>query len=93
MEKVTKQYEIHAEMLKVLAHPVRLCMVRGLMEHGECNVSYMQQCLDSPQSTISQHIQKLKAAGIIEGRRDGLEIYYSVSSDLAKKVVNALLAE
>lgn len=93
MDKVTKQYEIHAEMLKVLAHPVRLCMVRGLMEHGECNVSYMQQCMDSPQSTISQHIQKLKAAGIIEGRRDGLEIYYSVCSDLARKIITALLAE
>lgn len=67
-----------AEILKVLAHPVRLCIVRGLIEKGECNVSHMQACLDAPQSTISQHLQKLRTAGIIEGVRNGLEINYKV---------------
>lgn len=93
MEKANKKYEEYAEILKVLAHPVRLCMVKGLLEHGECNVSYMQNCLDSPQSTVSQHIQKLKAAGIVEGRREGLEIYYSVNNEMVKKVIAALEIE
>lgn len=90
MEKVDKKYEAYAEILKVIAHPVRLCMVKGLLEHGECNVSYMQNCLDSPQSTVSQHIQKLRAAGIVEGRREGLEIYYRVSNETVKKIIEAM---
>lgn len=79
-----------AERLKVLAHPVRLCMVKGLIEKGECNVSHMQHCLAAPQSTVSQHLQKLKAAGIIEGVRHGLEIYYKVCDPVTINVVAAL---
>ncbi|MBP2644024.1 MAG: transcriptional regulator, ArsR family [Firmicutes bacterium] len=83
----TKYTEI-AELLKVLAHPVRLCIVRGLLTHGECNVSHMQHCLSVPQSTISQHLQRLRTAGIIEGTRNGLEIKYA----LCNKKVSQLLA-
>ena len=72
-----KAYEVKAEKLKALAHPHRLCIVRGLIDN-RCNVTKIQECLDLPQSTVSQHLAKLKAAGIIEGRRSGLEICYSV---------------
>lgn len=90
MDKAEKEYTAYAQILKVLAHPVRLCIVKGLLEHGECNVTYMQSCLKTPQSTVSQHLQKLKSAGIIEGRRSGLEIYYSVKSETAAKIVRAM---
>jgi ArsR family transcriptional regulator len=82
-----------AEMLKIIAHPVRLCIIKGLLEKGECNVSYMQSCLGTPQSTVSQHLQKLKAAGIIEGRRNGLEIYYQVCNDKIATLVKVLFNE
>lgn len=90
MEKVDKQYDEYAEILKVLAHPVRLCIVKGLLEKGECNVTYMQGCMDIPQSTVSQHIQKLKSAGVIEGRRDGLEIHYKVCNEKVAEIIKAL---
>ncbi|MFL0198890.1 ArsR/SmtB family transcription factor, partial [Clostridium sp. WILCCON 0269] len=67
MDKNFNKYNEIAEILKVLAHPVRICIVKGLLDNGECNVSHMQNCLNVPQSTISQHLQKLRAAGIIEG--------------------------
>jgi ArsR family transcriptional regulator len=86
---VTKYYQI-AEMLKVMAHPIRLCIVKGLIENGECNVSYMQSCLDTPQSTTSQHLQKLRSAGIVEGIRNGLEINYHVCNDQAADLINVL---
>ena len=57
MEMNYKELEEMAELLKVLAHPVRLCIAKGLIENGRCNVSHMQTCLDIPQSTVSQHIQ------------------------------------
>lgn len=90
MEIPIKQYERNAELLKVLSHPVRLCIVKGLIENGECNATYMQNCLNAPQSTISQHIQKLKAAGVIVGRREGLEIHYKICSDKAAKIIEIL---
>ncbi len=93
MDKDSNKYNEIAEMLKVLAHPVRLCIVKGLLDKGECNVTYMQSCLEAPQSTISQHIQRLKSAGIIEGRRNGLEIYYKVCNDKVANLVNLLINE
>ena len=48
-------YERKSELLKVLAHPIRLCIVKGLLEQGNCNVTYMKDCLQASQSTISQH--------------------------------------
>jgi DNA-binding transcriptional ArsR family regulator len=93
MDKDFNKYNETAEMLKVLAHPVRICIVKGLLDNGECNVSHMQNCLNAPQSTISQHLQKLRAAKIIEGRRNGLEIYYSVCNEKVAKLINVILNE
>jgi len=84
-----KRYEELAQKLKAIAHPQRLCIVKGLMEH-ECNVSYIQECLGIPQSTVSQHLAKLKSAGIIEGRREGLEICYKVVDEDVKNIINVL---
>ncbi|WP_179945238.1 ArsR/SmtB family transcription factor [Clostridium carboxidivorans] len=90
MDKDFSKYNESAELLKVLAHPVRLCIVKGLLENGGCNVSHMQDCLQVPQSTISQHLQKLRAVGIVEGKRNGLEIYYSVSNEKAVRLIKEL---
>lgn len=79
-----------AEILKAISHPIRLCIVRGLLENGGHNVTEMQNCLDTPQSTISQHLMRLKAAGIVEGVRSGTEIKYHLVNEDVKKVIKAL---
>ncbi|MFO7153681.1 MAG: metalloregulator ArsR/SmtB family transcription factor [Caldicoprobacter oshimai] len=86
------KYQQKAELLKTLGHPVRLCIVHGLM-HNACNVSGIQQCLKLPQSTISQHLGILKSRGIIKGERRGVEVKYSVIHGDAIKVVKVLLDE
>ncbi|MGE5677921.1 MAG: ArsR/SmtB family transcription factor [Pseudomonadota bacterium] len=93
MNKDLGDYNETAELLKVLAHPVRLCIVRGLIEKGECNVTYMQSCLDTPQSTTSQHLQKLKSAGIVEGRRNGLEINYKLINEKVYDLIKILFKD
>lgn len=93
MEKDFTKYNETAELLKVLAHPVRLCIVKGLIEKGECNVTYMQSCLDTPQSTTSQHLQKLRSAGIVEGKRNGLEINYRVCNDKVYELIKTLFID
>ncbi|MEA4846617.1 MAG: metalloregulator ArsR/SmtB family transcription factor [Clostridiaceae bacterium] len=84
-----RKYEGTAELLKVIAHPVRICLIKGLME-SRCNVTHMQECLGLPQSTVSQHLSILRSKGIIKGERNGLEITYSVINEDVKKVINAL---
>jgi len=85
-----KVFEEKANILKALAHPVSLCIVKGLLETDGSNVTNMQSCLNMPQSTISQHIAKLKAFGIIDWQRNGLEIIYSVGDERIKKLVEVL---
>lgn len=90
MDKDYIKYNDIAEVFKVLAHPIRLCIVKNLLENGECNVGYMQNCLEIPQSTVSQHLQKLRGAGIIQGRRHGLEINYKIKDQQMGKLINSI---
>lgn len=93
MDKNFKAYNQTAETLKAIAHPVRLCIIKGLLKKGSCNVSFMQDCLDLPQSTVSQHLQKLRALGIVETERNGLEINYSVKDEKIKHLIQLFLGE
>ncbi|PGZ07261.1 transcriptional regulator, partial [Bacillus cereus] len=47
--------------------------------------------LQMPQSTISQHLSKLRAAKIITGTRKGLEIYYEVTDNRTKAILTSLV--
>jgi len=86
------EFESASELLKLLGHPARLCILIGILEkeNNGCNVTYMQSCLNIPQSTVSQHLSKLKAAGLIKGERNGLEIQYRVINDDVIKIIKAL---
>ena len=84
-------FDREAEILKVLGHPVRLKIVAGLMSQS-CNVKNIWECLELPQATVSQHLALLKNKGIIEGKGDGVEVYYHVISPDARKIVETLMA-
>jgi len=75
-----------SEVLKAMAHPVRLQILEGLIKN-ECNVNYIQQKLGLPQSTVSQHLKTLKNAGIIKGRREKTKVCYSI---LDKRVIEII---
>jgi len=84
-----RSYELKAEKLKVMAHPHRLCILKGLAEN-KCNVSKIQECMGIPQSTVSQHLAKLRAAGLIKGERTGQEICYKVVDEEALRIIGLL---
>ena len=86
---ISRQYTSEAEVLKVLGHPIRLKIVAGLCTQ-ECNVKHIWECLGLPQATVSQHLALLKNKGIIAGKREGVEVHYSVVHPLAKKIIVAL---
>lgn len=90
MENNINKFTNAAELLKTLGHPVRLCILKGILATGGYNVTHMTDCLNLPQSSISQHIQKLKSAGIIEGERKGLEITYKLVHDKARQIIESI---
>ena len=87
MDNNFKAYNEVADILKVLAHPVRICIVKGLLEKGRCNVTFIHECLELPQSTVSQHLQKLRSLGIVATDRNGLEVGYTLASEKVKKLL------
>jgi DNA-binding transcriptional ArsR family regulator len=86
---MNKSHKYKADILKALGHPIRYCIVEGLVS-GKQNVAAMVDCIGVPQPTVSQHLNILKAAGIIEGTRMGNEVHYSISSREAGKIVLSL---
>ncbi|HSR04156.1 MAG TPA: metalloregulator ArsR/SmtB family transcription factor [Proteiniclasticum sp.] len=90
MEHNIKKFDEYADVLKAMGHPARLCILNGILQTGGCNVTHIQECIELPQSTISQHIQKLRSAGIIEGTRSGTEITYTLKNQKVLDIINIL---
>ncbi|MGR5994037.1 ArsR/SmtB family transcription factor [Bacillus cereus] len=91
MKEKKEMFQEIAEVLKVLAHPVRLSLVKIMLAKGPTNVTTMYGDLQMPQSTISQHLSKLKVAKMVTGTRKGLEIYYEVTDNRTKSILACLV--
>lgn len=83
-------------MFKALAHPIRLKIVKKLI-NGELCVCDLNEDVDFTQSNLSQHLKILKDANILIQRRDGLKILYSIKNpeilDVIKIIENIILKE
>ena len=72
-------YVAAGELLKACAHPVRLQILEVLLSDGEACVCHLESLLGQRQAAISQHLAKLRQAGLVTDRRDGWNVYYSVA--------------
>ena len=86
-------YTAKASLLKALSNPVRLQIVHNLLRSGCHNVSCMEKNSGMSQSCISQHLQKLRFAGVVTARRSGNEVYYSAASPEVAALVASLFGE
>ncbi len=80
-----------ADFLKAMGHPIRLCILHYLSKAEISNVRLMQECINIPQSTLSQHLSVLRYAGIVVGQRKGNEINYRITDQRARQVLNLFL--
>lgn len=78
------------EIFKALSCKTRFDIVVTLIRNKECHVGEMAEKLKIPQPNISQHLTILKSAGIIEGFRNGTQIFYRVTNKRVEKIVKAL---
>jgi ArsR family transcriptional regulator len=82
-------YEIQSGLLKALSHSTRLAILDILREGEQC-VCHMEATLGLRQAYISQQLMILKQAGLLEARRDGLNLYYRVAKPEVFSILEAL---
>ena len=76
-------------LLKLLGNPERLLLLCELSRHEMC-VSDLEQELEIRQPTLSQQLAVLRNQGVVETRREGKNIYYSVSDPRLLQVLKLL---
>ncbi len=81
--------EDKALLLRILGHPVRLRIVAGLARNCAC-VKEIWECLEMPQAVVSQHLKVMKEHGILEARRDGAKVCYSLKGEMLSELVRLL---
>ena len=92
MNKEEEILEELAEFFKAFAHPVRLKIIKNLMEGPQC-VKNLGENLDMSQPSISQHLSILRNKGIVGCRREGSLICYYIKDQRAKTLFNLLIKE
>ena len=75
--------------MKVLSNPDRL-MVLCRLSQGELSVGEIEAALGIRQPTLSQQLTVLREQGLVSTRREGKNIHYSIASDEAMAVIQAL---
>jgi ArsR family transcriptional regulator len=84
-----ERIEEGAECLKALASPVRLKILFTLKDKPMC-VTDLEQELGISQSSLSQHLRTLRYKGIVAKTRKGNKVYYTISSDAFRELLNLL---
>ena len=76
-EKEAEKYRIRAEIVKAMGHPARLFIMHQLSQH-KLSVNDLQAQIGTDVSTVSKHLSVLKKAGILNAKKEGTQVYYSL---------------
>lgn len=85
MPKSKTIFDLQAEVCKTIASPKRLEILHAL-KSGEKTVSELCRILDAPKANVSQHLAMMRHKGILKTRKEGVNVYYSISNP---KVIQA----
>src|SRR6478672_1033478 len=76
-----------ANFFKALAHPLRIAVLDSLRA-GELGVNELSTLLKVEQSALSQQLAVLRSRNIVVGRKEGLNVYYSVPDPVVFKLLD-----
>ncbi len=92
-------HRIKAEFFRTLGHPIRV-RVLELLRGGEMTVGELQAELEIDSSGASQHLSAMRRQGLLEARKEGTNVYYSVRDprvfqmlESARQVIGSHLEE
>lgn len=72
-----QRFELQAEVIQALAHPIRLA-IADLLRGGEICVCDIAVAVGAERSNVSRHLAVMMKGGIVRSRREGLKVYYSL---------------
>ena len=78
-----------AEHFRALGHPTRLDIMQVLVAEGEVCVCHLEARLGLRQAYLSQQLARLRQAGLVVDRREGLNVYYRPASPAIRKLLEA----
>jgi len=80
LDNGTKElYQLKAEIIQAAAHPLRLAMI-DFLSHGEQCVCDITEHVNAQRSNVSRHLALMLKAGILECRKEGLKVIYSLKT-------------
>jgi DNA-binding transcriptional ArsR family regulator len=82
-------YRLQARMVKALAHPTRLQML-ALLRDGERCACEFGPLLKLGQANVSQHLSVLRKVHLVDTRRDGVRVMYSLADERTNDVLDTL---
>lgn len=89
IDKMAAAADEAGALLKALSHPYRLIIVCQLIDK-ERSVGELADLLQVRDSTVSQHLALLRKDGLVDARRDGQTVWYSIASQPARQIVETL---
>lgn len=89
---MTSKLERHAEQLSALGHPVRLTILRFVVQAGTDGAAAgdIQTHVDLPASTLSHHLKRLLDAGLLASRSEGTFHYYTADYAVLRTLTDYL---
>lgn len=82
---------VAARFFRALGDPTRLRLLSLLLDHGELTVSELVDAVEGLQGRISSHLACLRWCGLVEDRREGRNVYYSVPDDRVRSLLAVAL--
>ena len=79
-----------ASILRAMVHPMRIAIIELLTANKRLSVTEIYEKLNMEQATASQHLKILKNKGILESKREGKKIFYSLKHEKLKEIINSL---
>lgn len=83
-------YSQMASVMKALGHPVRLQIV-AVLQQGEACVCHLEAVLGLRQAYISQHLMRLREAGLVVDNREGMNVYYALADEGIVRLLDAAM--
>ncbi|MBE0536197.1 MAG: winged helix-turn-helix transcriptional regulator [Phycisphaerae bacterium] len=80
MDKETSRfYELKAEIIQATAHPIRLAVIEFLSKGEQCVCDIVEH-VGAQRSNVSRHLSVMTKAGVLESRKEGLKVIYSLQT-------------
>ncbi|QNI07767.1 winged helix-turn-helix transcriptional regulator [Mycobacterium kubicae] len=85
-----EQVHLAAEAFRMLSDPTRIKVLWALLQ-GESSVACLAELANVAPTVVSQHLAKLRLAGLVKGRREGTFVYYSAADQHVHRLLSQAL--